>query len=76
MDVERSMFIEWLRHPVTLAVMKSLEEEKAELLESLGEGVTIADSAGKTAVDTALAVGEIRGIEHCLNIKFSDADED
>ena len=55
----------------TKEVIAALEAEVEELKEWLAQGATISgDSYAKTAIDTSLVVGRIRGLRSLLNVEY------
>jgi ribosome assembly protein YihI (activator of Der GTPase) len=73
--IDKEQFYEWKRHPMTEEVFAALEEARAELLDRLGSGNTLSETADQTHGQTARLVGNIEGLNQILNISFLDEEE-
>jgi len=71
--VDKDDFYSWRSLPQTQEAIGALEAEVEELKEWLAMGHTISgDSYAKTAIDTSLVVGRIRGLRSLLNMEHED----
>jgi hypothetical protein len=62
----------WKKHPVTQFIFNELNKKVYDLQETLAEGGTISDNAGRTQRWTAYTTGAIAAIKEVLNIRYSD----
>jgi len=71
--VNKDDFYSWKHLPETQEAIEALNAEVEELKEWLASGATISgDSYAKTAIDTSLVVGRIRGLRSLLNMEHED----
>jgi hypothetical protein len=62
-QIPKDHMAEWLSHPVTKKVFESLRKVRADHQSVLNDGGTLdTSSAEKTALQTALLLGKISGI--------------
>jgi len=69
----KDQFHVWRGMSETQEVLGALDVEIEELKEWLAQGATISgDSYAKTAIDTSLVVGRIRGLRAILNMEHEE----
>ena len=78
MDVSRSIskeeLISWSHNPTTIKIKELLNAGKKELESMILDGASLdCESAEKTALRTALMLGELKGLNTLLNLEVENA---
>ena len=69
--MNKEQFEEWKSHPVTVEVLKEVDNLRDDLKEALASGTTLGDE-----VLTARMVGNIEGLNQILNIEYEEAGDE
>ena len=73
MGMTKDEFAIWKAMPETQEALKVVDEELGELVASLSTGGTIdTESVDRTALNTALAVGRIKGLRKLIEMEHED----
>ena len=73
MGITKDEFAIWKAMPETQDALRVVDEEIAQLTASLTTGGTIAtDSVDRTALNTAIAVGRIKGLRKLIEMEHED----
>ncbi len=75
MSINQEQFSEWVTHPVTKELFADIKLLKAELMEQILLGNTIAKTADGTHGKTNRLVGQIAGLDQLLNVRYETEDD-